>query len=107
MPQVDRWYYPIEGEPFTIVECPRRDCDQQAKAYSFDGPWEPWLPDEPVVEVEDHASNSWIVPRREVVGREVKVLVSLLPADLHQQVQDKATVEGLKVSELVQEALQQ
>jgi hypothetical protein len=46
MPQVDIWYYPpgqtrwqggelAEGDetfPYTIVGCPRRDCDEYAKA---------------------------------------------------------------------------
>jgi hypothetical protein len=42
MPQVASWYL-IPGKPwFTVVECPRRDCLQRAKAYSVDGPWEPW-----------------------------------------------------------------
>ena len=28
------------GNPYSIVECPRNDCDIRAKAYSYDGPWE-------------------------------------------------------------------
>jgi hypothetical protein len=49
MPQAAPWCE-LPGQPlFTIVECPRRDCAQRAKAYSYDGPWEPWegpIPDE-------------------------------------------------------------
>jgi hypothetical protein len=42
MPQVGYWYQ-LPGAPwFTIVECPRRDCEQRAKAYGVDGPWEAW-----------------------------------------------------------------
>jgi hypothetical protein len=40
MGQVDGWYYPEEGKPYTIVACPRKDCPAQAKAQSIDGPWE-------------------------------------------------------------------
>ena len=43
MPQVAGWYQLLgEDQWFTIVECPRRDCEQRAKAYSVDGPWEAW-----------------------------------------------------------------
>jgi hypothetical protein len=42
MPQVAAWYH-LPGQPwFTVVECPCRDCEQRAKAYHVDGPWEPW-----------------------------------------------------------------
>jgi hypothetical protein len=42
MPQVAAWYQ-LSGQPwFTVVECPRRDCEQRAKAYNIDGPWKPW-----------------------------------------------------------------
>ena len=40
MSQVDGWYYPDDREPYTIVGCPRSDCEARAKANSFDGPWE-------------------------------------------------------------------
>ena len=40
MSQVNRWYYPANREPYTIVGCPRRDCNARAKANSYDGPWE-------------------------------------------------------------------
>ncbi len=39
MNQIDSWYYPEHGEPYTIVGCSRRDCDAKAIAYSIDGPW--------------------------------------------------------------------
>ena len=39
MSQIDRWYYPKDGNPYTVVGCPRQNCDARAKAYSFDGPW--------------------------------------------------------------------
>jgi hypothetical protein len=42
MPQVAAWYHLPGGDWFTIVECPRRDCQQRAKAYHVDGPWEAW-----------------------------------------------------------------
>jgi hypothetical protein len=44
MSQIDSWYYPEDGVPFTLVGCPRGDCAIYARAYGFDGPWE--LPDE-------------------------------------------------------------
>jgi len=40
MSQVDSWYYPADREPYTIVGCPRHDCDARAMANSYDGPWE-------------------------------------------------------------------
>jgi hypothetical protein len=40
MSQVDGWYYPAEGGGFTIIGCPRDDCDIRAKAMSFYGPFE-------------------------------------------------------------------
>ena len=40
MSQIDRWYYPEDREPYTIVGCPRRECNAQAMAESYDGPWE-------------------------------------------------------------------
>ncbi len=40
MNQVDRWYYPKEREPYTIVGCGRGDCEVRAMANSYDGPWE-------------------------------------------------------------------
>lgn len=40
MSQVDGWYYPDDREPYTIVGCPRNDCDAQARADSNNGPWE-------------------------------------------------------------------
>jgi hypothetical protein len=40
MPQVDGWFIDDDGRQFTIVGCPRSDCDEHAKAYSIDGPWE-------------------------------------------------------------------
>lgn len=44
MPQVDRWYAQedglLSGKQYTIVECPRADCQIRAKAYQWDGPWE-------------------------------------------------------------------
>jgi hypothetical protein len=42
MPQVGSWYQRPGTAWFTIVECPRRDCQQRATAYSVDGPWEAW-----------------------------------------------------------------
>ena len=40
MSQIDVWYYPKDGRPYTIVGCPREDCQILARAYSIDGPWE-------------------------------------------------------------------
>lgn len=40
MSQIDGWYYPEDWEPYTVVGCPRRDCEAQAKAHSRNGPWE-------------------------------------------------------------------
>jgi len=40
MSQVDGWYYPEEGKPYTIVACPRKDCLARAKALGPEGPWE-------------------------------------------------------------------
>lgn len=44
MPQVGRWEEqiggPLDGAQFTIVECPRNDCNIQAKAVGPQGPWE-------------------------------------------------------------------
>jgi len=39
MSQIDSWYQDNAGKEFTIVGCPRKNCDAQAMAYSFDGPW--------------------------------------------------------------------
>ena len=44
MSQIDYWYHDNDGKEFTIVGCSRKDCDAQAMAYSFDGPWK-ILPD--------------------------------------------------------------
>lgn len=38
MGQVTGWYEGAGGEMFTIVACPRNDCDVRAKATSPDGP---------------------------------------------------------------------
>lgn len=44
MPQVGRWEEQIggaiDGAQVTIVECPRKDYNIQAKAVGPDGPWE-------------------------------------------------------------------
>lgn len=40
MSQVDGWYYPDDRAAYTIVGCPRRDCDARAMADSYEGPWE-------------------------------------------------------------------
>jgi hypothetical protein len=40
MSQIDSWYYPKGKKAYTIVGCPRKDCDAKAKAFDFDGPWE-------------------------------------------------------------------
>lgn len=40
MSQVDSWYYPKTGKPYTIVGCPRKNCNANARAYNFEGPWE-------------------------------------------------------------------
>lgn len=40
MSQTDGWYEQADGKDYTIVGCPRRDCNITAKAFSFDGPWE-------------------------------------------------------------------
>jgi hypothetical protein len=40
MSQIDSWYYPKGKKPYTIVGCPRKDCDAKAKAFDIDGPWE-------------------------------------------------------------------
>src|SRR5918995_156998 len=40
MSQVDGWYYPEDRAAYTIVGCPRRDCDARAMANSYEGPWE-------------------------------------------------------------------
>lgn len=39
MGQIDGWYEE-HGVSYTIVGCPRKDCDICAKAFSFDGPRE-------------------------------------------------------------------
>jgi len=39
MSQIDSWYRDNDGKEFTIVGCPRKNCEAQAMAYSFDGPW--------------------------------------------------------------------
>jgi hypothetical protein len=39
MSQIDAWYRDEFGKEFTIVRCPRKNCDARAMAYSFDGPW--------------------------------------------------------------------
>jgi hypothetical protein len=33
MGQVDSWYYPPNARPYTIAECPRKDCGIRVKAY--------------------------------------------------------------------------
>ncbi len=40
MPQVDGWYAPLHGKPYTIVGCPHPQCEVQAKAFSSHGEWE-------------------------------------------------------------------
>ncbi|MCB9490613.1 MAG: hypothetical protein H6674_00935 [Dehalococcoidia bacterium] len=40
MPQIDGWYYPEDGANYTLVGCPRKDCEEAARAFSWDGPWE-------------------------------------------------------------------
>ena len=40
MSQVDGWHYPDDREPYTIVGCPRDDCDARAIADGINGPWE-------------------------------------------------------------------
>jgi hypothetical protein len=42
MGQIDRWYTERLGEHryYTVVGCPRSDCEVRAKAFSPDGPWE-------------------------------------------------------------------
>jgi hypothetical protein len=47
MPSVGSWYEEPGHYWFTIVECPRHDCAQRAKAYSPEGPWEPWAGEVP------------------------------------------------------------
>jgi hypothetical protein len=52
MGQLDGWYHPLDGTPdYTVVGCPRRDCDVRAKATSYDGPAElipaDWSPPDP------------------------------------------------------------
>jgi len=39
MPQVGDWYFDGDGLDYTIVGCPRYDCNILAHAYSGDGPW--------------------------------------------------------------------
>ena len=39
MSQIDSWYRDDTGKEYTIVGCPRKNCDARAMAYSFDGPW--------------------------------------------------------------------
>ncbi len=42
----DWWYQPRDGgEPYTVVECVRRDCGSRFKALSHTGPFEPVPPD--------------------------------------------------------------
>ena len=33
MPQVSKWDVDADGRSFAIVECPRKDCDIQARCY--------------------------------------------------------------------------
>lgn len=44
MPQADSWYTQeggtMNGKQYTIVECPRADCEIRAKAFHWEGPWE-------------------------------------------------------------------
>jgi len=40
MLQIDSWYYPEKGKPYTIVGCTRKNCEAKAIAYDFEGPWE-------------------------------------------------------------------
>lgn len=40
MGQIDGWYYPEDRDPYTVVGCPRRNCNAEAMANSYDGPWE-------------------------------------------------------------------
>lgn len=40
MSQIGGWYYPEDRDPYTIVGCPRPDCNAGAMANSYDGPWE-------------------------------------------------------------------
>ncbi len=43
----DRWWYQPRdgGEPYSVVECVRRDCGSRFKALSHTGPFEPVPPD--------------------------------------------------------------
>jgi hypothetical protein len=40
MSQIDSWYYSKGEKAYTIVGCPRKDCDAKAKAFDIDDPWE-------------------------------------------------------------------
>ncbi|MFL6211911.1 MAG: HNH endonuclease [Pyrinomonadaceae bacterium] len=40
MSQIDGWFYPEDREPYTIVGCPRSDCEARATANSYEGPCE-------------------------------------------------------------------
>lgn len=40
MPQADSWYTQEDGKQYTLVECPRSDCQIRAKAFHWNGPWE-------------------------------------------------------------------
>ena len=39
MPQVGDWYPSDDNREYTIVGCPRRDCEILAYAWDYDGPW--------------------------------------------------------------------
>jgi len=39
MNQVTPWYE-SNGVEFTVVACPRKDCEIKAKAFDIEGPWE-------------------------------------------------------------------
>lgn len=38
MPQADGWFYPKNDDPYTVVGCPRKDCNIRAKAYDRNEP---------------------------------------------------------------------
>jgi hypothetical protein len=44
MTQVGNGYYPVIGGSYTIVGCPRRDCQVRAKEFHREGPWALLLP---------------------------------------------------------------
>lgn len=38
MSQIAGWWYPLDGQPFTLVACGRADCDVICISYGEDGP---------------------------------------------------------------------